>query len=571
MKKILVFLPVFLLILTPGFSQSFEEGYELYQSENYDSAAVIFTQLEDDRALLFAGKSYFAGGNYPQAIRFLNIVKDTSAVAIQHEAWFTLALTRFKTKNYDISLELLHKLLNSNNRTGLRVESQRLYGQILRFLSSSERFRVYSRLNNASIREDLLENSKNRMPRDEYRVLVKQHISTLTDSLEIASYKDVLADSSAAPFSFRYPNPPNGMIYNIGVILPTFDENEPEFTVSRNLYFGLMLAAEDFNSSNPDVKVFLNYKNSLSDSVSIREAFTDLKWTHYSDAVVGPLFSEAAEETASLAEEFMIPMLTPLANSDSINLDYNYTFQLNPTFEVHGRNLARYAVNELNMDTLAIITETNALGTSSALGFRYEAEKLGAHIAYYFEEDFASTGYDLQPFTEVFTPDSILIDSLGYTPVQGVYAPFTGQAAPTLINLLLTDLEAMDTDVTLLGSAEWGAVKLTDAQLERFEIYFTEPFGAEPDSLELNQFKEDFELRFGVEPNQFARIGYDTGNYLLNALQTAGNPNYLNEVIRQLPEFKGLEFQIDFKGQRVNQHVNIRHRGIIKEEEIEEM
>lgn len=571
MKKLFIFLPVFLLTITPVSAQSFEDGYELYQEEKYDSAAVIFSQLDEDRALLFAGKSYYASGEYPQAIRYLNIVKDTSAVAIQHEAWFTLALTRFKTKNYDVSLELLYRLLNSNNRTGLRVESQRLYDQILRFLSNNERFRVYSRLDSPSLKDDLLDASKTRMPRDEYRVLVKQHISTLIDTLEISDYKQSLVDISSTPFTFRYPKPPNGMIYNIGILLPTFEEDEPEFTVSRNLYFGLMLASEDFNSRNPDMKVFLNYKNSLSDSVSIREAFTDLKWTYHADAVVGPLFSEAAEETASLAEEFMVPMLTPLANSDSINLDYNYTFQLNPTFEVHGRNLARYAVNELNLDTLAIITETNSLGTSSALGFRYEAEKLGAHIAYYFEEDFASTGYDLQPIAEVFTPDSVLIDSLGYTPVHGIYAPFTGQAAPTLINLLLTDLEAMETDVTVLGSAEWGAANLSDSQLEKFEIYFTEPFGAEPDSMELIQFNEAFELRFGVVPNQFARIGYDTGNYLLNALQEAGNPDYLGQVIRRLPEFNGLEFQIEFNGQRINQHVNIRHRGIIKEEKAEEM
>lgn len=571
MKKLFIFLPVFLLTLTSAIAQSFEEGYEYYQEEKYDSAAVIFSMLEEDRALLFAGKSYYANGEYPQAIHYLNIVKDTSAVAIQHEAWFTLALTHFKISNYDESLILLNRLLNSNNRTGLRVESQRLYGQILRFLSSNERFKVYSRLDNQSIKDDLLDISKNQMPRDEYRVLLKKHISTLTDSLEIASYKESLDDISATPYTFRYPNPPNGMIYNIGVLLPTFEEDEPEFTVSRNLYFGLLLAAEDFNSRNSDMKVFLNYKNSLSDSVSIQEAFTDLIWTYHADAVVGPLFSEAAEEAASLAEEFMIPMLTPLANSDSINLDYNYTFQLNPTFEVHGRNLARYVVNELNLDTLAITTEKNALGTSSALAFRHEAEKLGAHIAYYFEEDFASTGYDMQPITEVFTPDSVLIDSLGYTPVQGIYAPFTGQAAPTLINLLLTDLEAMGTDVTMLGSAEWGAADLSDPQLETFEIYFTEPFGAEPDSMELNQFNEAFELRFGIVPNQFARIGYDTGNYLLNALQESGNPHYLSQVIRRLPEFNGLEFQIEFNGRRINQHVNIQHRGIIKEEEAEEM
>jgi len=570
MKKNFVFIPAFLLIVSSGFSQSFEDGYELYQSERYDSAAVIFSQLEEDRAMLFAGKSYFAMSEYLQAMRYLNIVRDTSALGIQHEARFTLALTHFKMNNYTESLQLLHRLLDSSNRTALRIESQRIYNQILRFLSSGERFRVFSQLDNQSIKKDLVDISQDLMPPDEYRVLLKQHMSTLSDSLDISDYEKILHDISTTPFTFRYPNPPDGMIYNVGVLLPAFDEDESEFIISRNIYFGLILAAEDFNSRNPDMKVFLNYKNSLSDSVTIQEAFTDLKWTYHADAVVGPLYSEAAQKTASLAEEFMIPMLTPLANSDSINLDYNYTFQLNPTFEIHGRNLARYAVNELKLDTLAIITEKDALGTSSALGFRYEAEKLGAHIAYYFEKDFASTGYDIQPITEVFTPDSVLIDSLGYTPVKGIYAPFTGQAAPTLINLLLTDLEAMGTDIIMLGSAEWGTSTMTDSQLETFEIYYTEPFGADPDSVKLDQFEQDFELRFGIESNEFARIGYDTGNYLLNALKTAGNPNYLNRVMRQLPTFNGLEFQIEFNGQRVNRHVNIQHRGIIKEREVGE-
>jgi hypothetical protein len=36
---------------------------------------------------------------------------------------------------------------------------------------------------------------------------------------------------------------------------------------------------------------------------------------------------------------------------------------------MHGKQMARYAVQELGLDTLAVITERDALGRSSALSF----------------------------------------------------------------------------------------------------------------------------------------------------------------------------------------------------------
>jgi len=568
MKKICFFFIIFISVVSfrNSAAQSFETGYEFYQNEKYDSAAVVFSNIDQDRARLFAGKSYFANGDYLKALEYLNRAGASSVSAVRQEALFTLALTNFKIKYYSRSLELLFEIMQSDDRRGLRFEAQRMYNQILRFINSNQRFEAFARLSNTDIRKDLVEASERRMQPSQFSVLANQYLSTLSDSVEIQSFRERFSGRLNNFAVFGNGEVPEGMIYDIGVMLPLFENDTPEFTISRNLYFGLTLAAEEFNSRNADQKVFLNFKDTRSDSLSIATAFAELKWNHYPDAIVGPLFSEAASKAAFLAEQYQVPMLAPLANSDSLNLDYNYTFQLNPTFEVHGREMARYAVNQLKLDTLAVISESNALGTASALGFRYEAEKLGAHIAYYIEEDFASTGFDLRPYTEVFTPDSVLIDSLGYTPVDGIYAPFTGQAAPTLISLLLTDLEAMGTDVMLLGSAEWGTATLTDSQENSFEIWYTDAFGNDPDSLSLEQFIEGYELRFGSEPDQFSRIGYDAGNYLLSTLEESGNPANLGETLRKREIFDGLEYRIHFNGRRINQHVNIRHRGIFKKE-----
>jgi ABC-type branched-subunit amino acid transport system substrate-binding protein len=251
-------------------------------------------------------------------------------------------------------------------------------------------------------------------------------------------------------------------------------------------------------------------------------------------------------------------MIAPLANSDEINLDYNYTFQMNPTFEVHGKRMAQHAVRQLGLDTLAVITPNDALGTASARSFRREAEKLGAYVSYYIEEDFSSFGYDLTDFTKVFTTDSVLVDSLNYIPTEAIYAPFTGQAANTLSSLLMTDLEVLNSDMIILGSEEWQSANLSAYQNRNFEIYYSQSFGEAADTTATRLFEEDFQTRFALEADLFAKLGYDIGNYLFESLSLAGNPSQLTHALRSKDPYNGLAIQIDMEGQRINQHIYIR-------------
>lgn len=559
MKQILSAFLIFTLSVTFASAQSLSEGIEFYQNEQFNEALAIFSQLDDEQSALYSGKIYFNNSNYYLAERFFRIAAQSDRVDIRQEAEYTLALTQFRLKQYDRSLETLKALIDSDNRTRLRIDSQRLYRQIINYLSIGERFETLQRVTTPSIRYDLVNWSKTYVEQNSYEALVQTLLRMEPDSTVRRELADALRpDELLNQFFNRFPDPPFGTVYNIGVLLPTFEENDPDFTIPRNLYFGLMLAADEFNSRNADKKVRLSFKNSDVDADTSAKAFTQFVMDEKVDAVIGPLFSAPAQKMAQLAEEFQTIMLAPLANSDELNLDYNYTFQLNPTFEVHGRNMARFAVLELGLDTLAVMTETGSLGRAAANSFRHEAEKLGAYISYYIEDNFAARGYDISEYTGIFTPDSTLIDSLGYIPTQGLYAPFTGQAAPTLTNLLLNDLEALRSEVVIMGSEEWANVNLTAFQRRLFEVYHTESFRSVADSSAVDYFKEDFESRFGVEPDQMARIGYDTGTYLFQSLETAGNPIYLGRVLRTRDAHNGMSLRVNFDGKRVNQNVFIR-------------
>ncbi len=559
MKKFLALFVILFLVSEYTSAQSFQDGVNLYESEQFEEAIEIFRGLDSDEGNLFIGKSYLALGNYPLSRHYLNRVQESARTSIQQEAEFTKAVLYFRTKDYASSLNTLNSLLESQNRTGIQLDARRLYNQIIRYLDISERFDAVQKAQSPSLRMDIAQQSKRQLDEPLFRSLVNELIrlepdSTLHDQILEALELDQISQIN----TFSYPSAPEGTVYHIGVVLPTFDEEDPDFTIPRNLYYGIMLAAEEFNSRNSDRKVQLIFKNSAESPDTTAMAITELAWARHADAVIGPLFSDTAQRMAELAEEYRVPMLAPLANSDELNLDYNYTFQFNPTFEVHGRKMARYAVQELGLDTLAVITEANSLGRESALSFRREAERLGAYVSYFFEDDFAAIGYDLSDYTKVFTPDQALIDSLDYTPTQAIYAPFTGQASTTMASLLMNDLEAMGSRQIILGSEDWQNTELSAYQRRTFEIYHSQASGTAADSTTVAYFEEDFASRFNTSPDRFARMGYDTATFLLQSLETAGNPSYLGRVLRNRDVYNGQALRIHFDGHRINQMVYIK-------------
>lgn len=560
MKTFFTSLLLFIVFQTSSFAQSFSEAMDLYRNENYQEAAELFSNSDDDRSQLFAGKSFLALTDYSNAIQHLQLASESSQQNIQQEAFYTLAMAHFGLENYDVSLQNLYELANSENQTGLQADAQQFYNQILNYLSIQDRYETLYKLQSPAIQYDLVSSSKPFFDEDTYRIMVDELVRLTGQTFSQREIeRDLLSGrNSRRTVANSYPAPPDGIVYNIGVILPTFDENDPDFIIPRNLYYGMVLAADDFNEQNRNQKVHLIFKNSAENVDTTAAGFSELAWTKKVDAVIGPLFSEPASRMAQLSEEYHIPMLAPLANSDSLNLDYNYTFQLNPTFEVHGKKMAQFAVQELGIESFSVITQPNSLGRNSALAFRQEAERLGANISYFIEEDFASTGYDFNQITDIFSSDPALIDSLNISPSDVIYAPFTGEASNTMINLLMNNLEAINSDVAVLGSEEWEFASLTEYQKQSFDVYYTQSFVEEPETPS-SFFLEDYETRFGTDPDRFSRIGYDVANYLFESLKTAGNPDYLGKAMRDRSVYDGLALRILFDGERINQHVFIKN------------
>jgi ABC-type branched-subunit amino acid transport system substrate-binding protein len=548
--------------ITLSAQQTFDDGLDLYQQGDYSKAVSIFNRLDSDEARLFSGKSYFGMGKYLTAKAYLSQLTEKSPQDLFMEAEYTMALTDFQLGLFGEALNRLYLMKQQQVRNQVVIDGIQLYEDIINYLTINQRKNAFQEAKYPEIKYDIVAAAFGSVNYGDAKTLFAQlknaQIDTTSSAMQELS--KTISDSMSYAVRMTYNNrrrAPSGITYNIGAALPSYPSDAPEFQVSQGLYFGYVLAAEQFNQQHPDKKAFIRYKNTGADMDSAGYAMTDLAWNYNASAVIGPLYSEPARRMSALAEQYQIPLIAPLANSDSLNIDNPYVYQVNPTLVSHGRKMAQYAVKKLKMDTLAVLAEKESLGEASAFAFRREAEKLGAKVSYFFVEDLESKGYELTDYTKYFTTDSAKIDTMGYHYLDGIYAPFTGQAAPTLIELLLVDLEAMNSNLTVLGSQKWGDVQIPEERRGNRDIYFSESFYINQKSERVEQFKTEFKRRFDMEPNRFAMIGYDAASYVLETLNRIGNPALLKNALKEQPLYEGLISNISFAGTHINQEVKI--------------
>lgn len=536
-------------------SQSFDEGLRLYQNEQYQEAAEVFSEIQEDRGALFAGKSYLALSDFDEAAGYLERASQSTSGMVSQEAQYTLSMVYYGQGNYHLALPLLYELRESPGASGIDYYANRFYLQILGYLTGKERIDLLHQIDSAEIRYDLFRYALDLIPYEELELLGNELLEMTPSARERNQIQSELTSRRGSDPD-RFPEVPDGTIYTIGVILPVFAQHDPDFEIPRNLYLGIILAADEFNSRNSNRKIQLEFKNAYERNDSTTAAMEYLILDKSADAVIGPLFSEQAATIAPIADNHEVPLIIPLANSNRLSDEFVYSYQMNPSPEAHARIMAEFATRELGYTNLGILTESGTLGAQFARTFRSHAEQGGAAITRFVDQNFAASGYDLTGISASFYGDAE--EESPYT--QAIYAPFTGQSSSTMMNLLLNDMEANRNFIPILGSEDWKYGSLTRFQHQNIEIFYTEA-GTRNTEISVNefqQFNDEYQTRFGSAPDQFSLLGFDVASYLFSALETAGNPRYLDRVLQQDSIYEGLSIRIDLDEDRVNRHLFVR-------------
>lgn len=88
--------------------------------------------------------------------------------------------------------------------------------------------------------------------------------------------------------------------------------------------------------------------------------------------VIGPVFSSELSVTAGAGNFHKMPVISPTATVNFAAKENPYLFQLNPTYDIRGKLIARYAHRELGMRRFIILAE-DAYGKEYANAFQSEA------------------------------------------------------------------------------------------------------------------------------------------------------------------------------------------------------
>ncbi|MGA9116225.1 MAG: ABC transporter substrate-binding protein [Bacteroidota bacterium] len=170
----------------------------------------------------------------------------------------------------------------------------------------------------------------------------------------------------------------------LGVLVPLMREAEPSGArqIGTEVYEGIMEAVAEYQEDpGARLEVAAEVRDTERDSAASARYAAELAEDPEVVALVGPVFSHEAAAAAPCANARGIPLVSPTANAGGIAATGPFVFQANPDHETRGRAVARHAVLNEKMRTLAVLAPSTPAGRQAVEGFVSEALGVGARVA----------------------------------------------------------------------------------------------------------------------------------------------------------------------------------------------
>ncbi len=169
----------------------------------------------------------------------------------------------------------------------------------------------------------------------------------------------------------------------VGVALPLMKNSpgSPDASTGEMMLKGIKDAVNEYNLENVETKVEIIIKDTGKDPEMTIEALNSFGNDAKVMAVIGPVFSAELVNSAGAAEFHKLPVISPTATVNFIAEKNPYVFQLNPTYDVRGRLMAKYAIEKLGMNRFIILSE-DTYGKQYAEGFAGEISSTSDSILF---------------------------------------------------------------------------------------------------------------------------------------------------------------------------------------------
>lgn len=299
----------------------------------------------------------------------------------------------------------------------------------------------------------------------------------------------------------------------LGCILPLQGKARP---FGMRALHGIQLAIGAFRPQEWPFKVRLIIWDSQGDPSRAKEGVKVMAKEGVM-AIIGPLLSHTAIAAAEEAEVQEVPLMT-LSPLKGIAQKGMYVFQNSLTHACQVRALVKYALEELNIFTYAILYPRNPYGLTFRRLFQQEVEINGGELivaASYSDRqtDFGDIIKGMVKYKPSEDPKEKPKPIINF---GAIFIPDDFKK----INLLAPQLAYYDiTGIQLLGTNGWNSIELIRNSREFVEgAIFVDGFFKDSPLPWVRYFAAEFEETFHYSPTLLEALSYDSTDVILKAI-----------------------------------------------------
>ncbi|MEP7146325.1 MAG: ABC transporter substrate-binding protein [bacterium] len=398
----------------------------------------------------------------------------------------------------------------------------------------------------------------------------------------------------------------------IGLAIPLMknSDNAEEKKLGEQMVKGIQDALNDYNASQPGKKITLILEDTKRDQSATLKIINKFVSDSSVIAIFGPVFSSELINNAGAPAFHKIPLITPTATQNFLAENNPYVFQLNPTYDIRGRIMARYAMDELGMKNFAILSE-ETYGKNFADSFTDEVLKSGKTVIFtkYYAKDKTDLSDELKELkNKIFENEKFLdfgnmktaeieklsrinlkfsyldslvkeklvvsiykllgnragkiLDSLGiqisanfpdsrsYIPgiADAIYIPVSGSGE---IRNIIPQYFSENLNLPVLGTSDWNNLKvLNDNKMYIKQLYFDSDFYID------EKTGKDFAKSEEADIKNYY-FGYDGMKLILSKISEGNNTREsLNNALENARDFKAVHNTVTIKD-RTNHEMSI--------------
>ncbi|HBS91728.1 MAG TPA: ethanolamine utilization protein EutJ [Erysipelotrichaceae bacterium] len=298
---------------------------------------------------------------------------------------------------------------------------------------------------------------------------------------------------------------------------------------------GIELAIEQINAAGGiDGKLIeLIKRDNKSDAAETTSIATFLATQEKVSVILGAATSGLTKAQVPVANQYKVPLISPSATADDVTNDgvnvQPFVYRVSFIDSFQGITMANFASKNLSKLKAVILGDQSSdyakgLAETFSAQFKSNGGTVVAQEAYVSgEQDFNGV------LTRVAQMDFDVLFVPGYYQEVGLIIK---QAREAGITTPILGGDGFDSPV-LFELAGKDAL---------YDVYFSQAYSSLDQDPMVTKFIADFKAKYGVEPNAFSALGYDTALLAVDAIRRAGSsdPEKINEALGSTVNFQGV-------------------------------